>query len=339
MQDAHCANVESTNRAVQWFSRLVATLLCSCLGFSQAAEFPVPGKPIRIVVGFPAGGGTDIQARQIAQQLTSVLGGAPVVVENRPGAGTLLAANEILKATPDGHSLLYTPASTLSQLPHTLLAVKYDPLKSFTPISQAAVGPLVLVIHKSIPAHNVSELVAFAKANPGKLNYVSQGVGTSAHIFGQIFARQAGIEIVHVPYKGANDVAKDFMAGRVHLQFASSSAAVALAKSGDLRLLALVAPKRSNLFPDLPTMGEQGIKGIDMESWIGFVGPAGIAPSTVARLSDALSQILSTPGIQEAFRAGGVEAKWAGSEDFSLIIRNSYKQWGQTLGDLGYKKE
>lgn len=318
---------------------LLPLLLGSCLSWTQAAEFPVPGKPIRILVGFPPGGGTDIQARQIAQQLTTVLGGVPVVVENRPGAGTLLAANELIKTTPDGHSLLYTPASTLSQLPHTLLAAKYDTLKNFTPIAQGAVGPLVLVVHKSIPVNTVSELVAYAKSNPGKLNYVSQGMGTSAHIYGQMFARQAGIDIVHVPYKGANDVAKDFIAGRVHLQFASSSAAVALAKSGELRLLALVAPQRSSLFPELPTMGEQGIKGIDIESWIGFVGPAGIPPATVHRLSEAFAQILKTPSIQEAFRAGGVEAKWAGPDEFSMIIRNSYRQWGQTLGELGYKKE
>jgi len=318
---------------------LLPLLFLSCLSLPQAAEFPVPGKPIRILVGFPPGGGTDIQARQLAQQLTQVLGGVPVIVENRPGAGTLLAANELTKTIPDGHSLLYTPASTLAQLPHTLLAVKYDTFKNFTPISQAALGPLVLVVHKSIPVNNVSELVTFAKSNPGKLNYVSQGVGTSAHIFGQMFARQAGIDIVHVPYKGANDVAKDFIAGRVHLQFASSSAAVALAKTGELRLLALVAPHRSSLFPELPTMGEQGIKGIDIESWIGFVGPSGIAPATVNRLSEALAQILKSPGIQEAFRSGGVEAKWAGPEEFSSIIRNSYRQWGQTLGELGYKKE
>ena len=318
---------------------LLPLLLGAGLGWTQAAEFPVPGKPIRILVGFPPGGGTDIQARQIAQQLTTVLGGVPVVVENRPGAGTLLAANELIKTIPDGHSLLYTPASTLSQLPHTLLAAKYDTLKNFTPVAQGAVGPLVLVVHKSIPVNTVSELVAYAKSNPGKLNYVSQGMGTSAHIYGQMFARQAGIDIVHVPYKGANDVAKDFIAGRVHLQFASSSAAVALAKSGELRLLALVAPQRSSLFPELPTMGEQGIKGIEIESWIGFVGPAGIPPATVHRLSEAFAQILKTPSIQEAFRAGGVEAKWAGPDEFSMIIRNSYRQWGQTLGELGYKKE
>ncbi len=313
-------------------------LLSGAIGNAMAADFPIPGKPIKIVVGFPAGGGTDIQARQMAQQLGQVLD-APVIVENRPGAGTMLAATEVSKAVPDGHTILYTPASTLAQLPHTLSAVKYDTFKDFTPIAQGALGPLVLVVHKSIPATNVRELVAYAKAKPGTLNYVSQGVGTPAHIFGEVFAKQAGIDIVHVPYKGANDVAKDFISGRVHLQFASSSGAVALAKSGEVRMIAAVAPKRSGLFPDLPTMSEQGISGVDIESWIGFVGPAGMEPKTVAKLSDAFNQVLKMPKIREDFRTGGVEAKWAGPDEFAGVVRNSYQLWERTLTQVGFKKE
>jgi tripartite-type tricarboxylate transporter receptor subunit TctC len=303
-----------------------------------AADFPSPGKPVKILVGFPPGGGTDLQARLVAQFLSPILG-VPVLVENRPGAGTMLAATEVTKAPADGHTLLYTPASTLAQLPHTLSAVKYDTFKDFTPIAQGALGPLVLVLHKSIPATNVRELVAYAKAHPGELNYVSQGVGTPAHVFGQLFAQQAGINIVHVPYKGANDVAKDFIAGRVHLQFASSSAAVALARSGEARMIAAVAPKRSALFPDLPTMNEQGISGVDIESWIGFVGPAGLPPKTVATLSDALRQTLATPKVRDDFRTGGVEAKWLGPEDFGNAIRESYQLWQRALASMGFKKE
>ena len=324
--------------ALQTIKALITLALIPCALGAWAADFPIAGKPIRVVVGFPAGGGTDIQARQLAQQLTAVLG-APVIIDNRPGAGTMLAAMEVSRAAPDGHTILYTPASTLAQLPHTLLAVKYDTFKDFTPIAQCALGPLVLVVHKSIPATNVSELVAYAKAKPGALNYVSQGVGTPAHIFGEVFAKQAGIDIVHVPYKGANDVAKDFIAGRVHMQFASSSAAVALARSGEVRMIAAVAPKRSELFPDLPTMSEQGITGVDIESWIGFVGPAGMDPKVVARLSDAMGQVLKMPKVRDDFRTGGVEARWAGQDEFAKIVRSSYLLWGRTLAQVGYKKE
>jgi tripartite-type tricarboxylate transporter receptor subunit TctC len=319
--------------------QLLATLGVALFTMSaSAAEFPIPGKPVKILVGFPAGGGTDLQARIVAQHLAPLLG-VPVLVENRPGAGTLLAANEVVKAPADGHTLLYTPASTLSQLPHTLSTVKYDTFKDFTPVAQGALGPLVLVIHKSIPANNVRELVAYAKSKPGEINYVSQGLGTPAHIFGEVFAKQAGINIVHIPYKGANDVAKDFVAGRVHMQFASSSAAVALARSGEVKMIAAVAPKRSGLFPDLPTMSEQGIAGVDIESWIGFVGPAGIEPATTAKLSKAIGDVLAMPKVQEDFRTGGVEAKWLSPQDFSGAVRESYNLWAKTLANVGYKKE
>ena len=322
--------------------RALLALALSAIAFAptaaSAADFPIPNKPLRLVVGFPAGGGTDIQARQVGVHLGALLG-VPVVVDNKPGAGTMLAALEVAKSAPDGHTLLYTPASTMAQLPHTLSAVKYDPFKDFTPVALSALGPLVLVLHKSVPATNVRELVAYAKANPGKLNYVSQGVGTSAHIYGEIFAKQSGVDIVHVPYKGANDVAKDFIVGRVQMQFASSSAALALAKSGEVRMLAVVAPKRSALFPDLPTMAEQGLGIMDIDSWIGFIGPAGMAPATVARLNEAINQVLKMPKVREEFRAGGVEPQTATAEQFSTAVRDSYNQWAKVLTQIGFKKE
>ncbi|MFO1296470.1 MAG: tripartite tricarboxylate transporter substrate binding protein [Rubrivivax sp.] len=316
---------------------IAAAMLCA-LPAAHAAEFPVPSKPIRLVVGYPAGGGTDLQARTVAQHLAPILG-VPVIVENRPGAGTMLAATEVARSPADGHTLLYTPSSTLSLLPHTLATVKYDTFKDFTPVAQGALGPLVLVVHKSVPGSNVKELVAYAKAHPGRLNYVSQGVGTPAHVFGEVFAKQAGIDIVHVPYKGANDVAKDFVAGRVHLQFASSSAAVALAKTGEVRMIAAVAPARSALFPDLATMSEQGISGVDIGSWIGFVGPAGMDAKTTARLSEAIGQVLANPKVREEFRTGGVEAQWLGPQDFAGTIRDSYQRWEKAMAAIGYIKE
>ncbi|WP_374667988.1 Bug family tripartite tricarboxylate transporter substrate binding protein [Ramlibacter sp.] len=303
-----------------------------------ARAFPLGGRTVRLIVGYPAGGGTDIQARLIGQHLSPILG-VPVIVENRPGAGTMIGANETVKSAPDGHTLMYSPASTLAQLPHTLAAVKYDPLKDFTPVAQCALGPVVLVLHKSIPANNLQELIAHARKNPGELNYVSQGTGTSAHIFGQMLAKQAGIEMVHVPYKGASDVAKDFVAGRVHLQFASSSAAAQLMRSGQVRLMGVVSPKRSELFPDLPTMGEQGIAGMDIDTSLGVFGPAGIPPATVTRLSEALQQIMNMPSVREEFRTGGVEPRWAGPADFGQTIRESHAAWGRLLATVGYQKQ
>lgn len=303
-----------------------------------ASTFPLEGKPVRLLVGYPAGGGTDAQARLMALYLAPRLG-VPVVVENRPGAGTMMAANELIRSAPDGHTLMYTPISTVAQLPHTMQAVKYDGQRDFTPVVQCALGPVVLVVHTSIPAKNAQELAAYAKAHPGELNYVSQGVGTSAHIFGQMLARQLNVQMVHVPYKGASEVAKDFVAGRVHLQFASSSGAAALVKSGAARMLGVVAPQRSGLFPDVPTMAEQGVKDMDLDTALGLIGPAGMAPATVANLSQAMRDVLAIPKVQEDFRAGGVEPQWQDAQEFARVIRFTSDGWARMLQQVGYRKE
>lgn len=323
--------------------RFVAGLVASPLVVArpvaaQTPGFPVAGKPIRLMVGYPAGGGTDVQARLIGQMLSPLLG-VPVVVENRPGAGTMIAATELAKAEPDGHTLMYTPASTLAQLPHTVLAIKYDPFRDFTPVAQCALGPTVLAVHKSIPSSTMQEFVAYARKHKGELNYVSQGAGTSAHVFGQMLGRQAGIEMVHVPYKGANDVAKDFIAGRVHLQFASSSAAMALARTGQIGLLAVVAPKRSALFPDLPTMTELGVAGMDLDTALGVIGPAGIPAATVSRIAESLRTVMQTPKVQDDFRHGGVEVQWSDPAEFSRTIRESHAGWGRMLAAIGYQRQ
>lgn len=314
---------------------LGAFLLAPC---ARAAAFPVAGRPLRLIVGFPAGGGTDLQARIIGQHLTPLLG-VPVIVDNRPGAGTVIGAMETAKAPPDGHTVMYTPASTLAQLPQTMAAVKYDPMRDFTAVAQCALGPIVLVLHKSIPAQSLAELIAYAKKKPGQLNYVSQGSGTSAHIFGQMLARQAGIDMVHVPYKGASDVANDFVMGRVHLQFASSSAAMQLARSGQVRLLGLVAPRRSELFPQLATMSELGIDGMDMDTSLGLIGPARMPADAVERLAEAARTVMAMPQVRDEFRTGGVEPKWAGAAEFAATLRESHAAWAKLLATVGYTKQ
>jgi tripartite-type tricarboxylate transporter receptor subunit TctC len=295
-------------------------------------------QPLRLIVGYPAGGGTDLQARLLGQHMAPLLG-VPVVVDNRAGAGTMIAANELVRSAPDGHTLMYTPVSTIAQLPHTMQAVKYEPLRDFTPVAQCALGPTVLVLHKSVPAGSFAELVDYAKKNPGRLNYASQGIGTSAHVFGQMLARQAGIDIVHVPYKGASDVAKDFLAGRVHMQFASSSAAEALARTGQVRLLGVVAPARSALFPELKTMSELGIQGMDIDTSIGLLGPAQMPATVVARIAEAARMVMDRPQVQNEFRLGGVDPRWAGPAAFTQTIREADAAWGRLITAIGYRKQ
>jgi len=311
-------------------------LAASAFALARPA-FALGDKPLRLLVGYPAGGGTDLQARLLGQYLSPLLG-VPVVVDNRAGAGTMIAANELVRSAPDGYTLMYTPASTIAQLPHTMLAVKYEPLRDFTPVAQCALGPTVLVLQKSVPATSFAELVDYAKKNPGKLNYASQGIGTSAHVFGEMLARQAGIDIVHVPYKGASDVAKDLLAGRVQMQFASSSAAEALARTGQVRLLGVVAPGPSALFPDLKTMSELGIQGMDMDTSLGLLGPAQMPAAVVARLAEAARMVMAVPQVQNEFRIGGVDPRWAGPAAFTETIREADAAWGRLIAAIGYRK-
>jgi tripartite-type tricarboxylate transporter receptor subunit TctC len=307
-------------------------------GPAAAADFPVPNKAVRLVVGLAAGGPTDLQARVVALHLQKELG-TPVVVENRPGASMMMAATEVARAPADGHTLLYSPSSPFAQLPHTLEKLNYDPLKDFTPLSVGSLGPLVLVAHKSVPATNLQQLVAYAKANPGKLNYGSFGIGTSSHLFGQLLSRQYGLDMVHVPYKGAGDVQKDLIAGRVQVMFAAAGGAVQFVRTGQVRMLGVAAPKRSVLLPDVPTLAEQGGQGLDIDGWVGFFGPANLEPATVARLSAALAKVLAMPAVKDEFAKGAYEAAWSSPADFGAMVRQSYQQWGKIIASLGLRKE
>jgi tripartite-type tricarboxylate transporter receptor subunit TctC len=303
-----------------------------------AADFPIGGKSIRIVVGLPAGGPSDAQARVVAAEMQKDLG-VPVVVDNKPGASMVIANLEVARAAPDGHTLLYAPSSAMAQVPHTLSKLTFDPFKDFTPLSLAGLGPLVLVVHKSIAVASVKELVAYGKAQPGKLNYASFGTGTSSHLYGLMFAKQAGLDIVHIPYKGANDVAKDFISGQVHMQFATAPSALNLVRAGQGTIIGLAAPQRSTLLPGVLTMEEQGVTGLDIESWIGFFGPANMRPDAVARINASIAKALATPHVQEEFKRGAWEPRSSSVDVFAGTVRTSYDQWGKLVGQIGYKKE
>jgi tripartite-type tricarboxylate transporter receptor subunit TctC len=316
----------------------IAVLLLALLGVAPlgAAPFPIPGKPVRIVVGFAPGGGTDIMARQLAPRLAEVLG-VPVLVENRPGASTALGAVEVARSAPDGHTLLYTFNGTFTQNPHTIASLPYDAQRDFTPISLAARGPLVLVAHPSLPVQDVRGLVDYARANPGTLSYASFGIGTSSHLFGDLLARQAGIALLHVPYKGSGDAAKDLLAGRVQLMFDSATVALPQVKAGRLRALAVVAERRSPFLPDVPTFNEQGIAGIDLTGWLGFWGPAGMPPDVVAALNAAIGKVLAMPDLREQFAQGAYEAAPSTPAELDALVRDVSERWARVVRELGVK--
>jgi len=326
------------------FGRRRATLALSlalCLASSpvpaQDTAFPARGRPIRILLGLAPGGASDAQARFVANKLAEVLQ-SPVIVENRPGASFILATEELVRSAPDGYTLMYAPSSVMAQNPHTLAQVRYDPFKDFTPISLGARGPLVLTVHASVPARTAQELVAYVKAHPGTVSYASFGTGTSSHIYGEAFARQAGLDVVHVPYKGGADAAKDFLAGRVQYYFDAAPNAIQNAATGKVRMLGVAAPTRSPMLPDLPTLSEQGLSGLDMPSWLAFYGPARMPAPVVRRLHDALARVLAMPATRDFFRTGAYEAESSTPEELRELTRSTYDQWGEVIRRLGLQK-
>src|SRR5258705_7496135 len=221
------------------FAALASSAIAAMPLLSAAQSFPVPGRQVRIVVPFPPGGQADFQARLIAPKLSAALG-VPVVVDNRAGASSIIGVQEVAKAAPDGHTLLYTIASPIVVNPHLFAKLPYDPLRDLTPITLTAVSAQLLVAHASLPANDIKELVAYAKANPGKLNFGSYGPGTSSHLYGEMFKASAGIDIVHVPYKGAADATKDLVAGRCVVMFMTLTAPLPFVRQGTLKVLGVV---------------------------------------------------------------------------------------------------
>lgn len=320
------------------FAAALSTLFILPAAFAAGPAFPIPDKPVRIVIGLAPGGPTDLQARIVAEHLRKELG-TPVLVENRPGASMTMATAEVARAPADGHTLLYSPSTPFAQNPHSIARLPYDPFQDFTPLSVGSVGPLVLVAHKSVPAENLQQLVAYAKANPGKLNYGSFGIGSSSHLFGQLMAKQYGLDMVHIPYKGAGDVQKDLVGGRVQIMFAAAGGAVQFVRTGQVRTIGVATPKRSPLLPGVPTLSEQGASGLDVDGWVGFFGPAKLPPATVGRLNAALAKVLADPAVKAEFEKGAYEAVSSSPEAFAATVKASYDRWGQIAATLGVKKE
>ena len=318
---------------------LLSVLLAFAMGNLWAQAFPQPGKPIRVLVGFVAGGGTDIQARIVAPKLAEALG-ANVIVENKPGASTSIAAAEVARSAPDGHTILYSFNGAFAQVPFTLAGgVPYDPVKDFTPLSLGARGSQILVLHVSVPATNVGELLAWAKANPGQLNIASFGAGTSSHLFAEMFMRQSGVEMVHVPYKGSGDAAKDLLSGRVQVMFENGTTAIQNAAGGRIRMIAVVGEKRSPFTPEVPTLTEQGIKGIDLVGWLGWFGPAGLPPEITKKLNAALARALADPSVKAAIEKGGYESVSSSPEELAAMTRRDIERWGRIIRDIGFKPQ
>jgi tripartite-type tricarboxylate transporter receptor subunit TctC len=299
-----------------------------------AQAFPIAGKPVRIVVPFPPGGQTDIQARAIAQKMGDALG-AGVIVENKPGGSTLIGAREVQKAPPDGHTLLYTIAIHV-QLPHLYRSAPWDAFRDFTPVTTGARSATVLTAHAAAPFNTVQELVAYARAYPGKLNYASFGTGTTSHLNAELFKRLAGIDIVHVPYKGSGDAMKDHLTGAVQLFFDGPTTAISNARTGRVKLIATAAETRKAALPDVPTMREAGYD-VGMWGYLWFWGPGGMASETLDALHRQLARAIDHPEVKDLFAKGGSEAMALPPREMMRVSRDLDERWGRIIRDLGVK--
>jgi len=314
---------------------LVAAVVLAAAMPALAQDYP--NRPIRFIVPYPPGGGTDVVARIMSDALAADLG-QPIIIDNRGGAAGNVGTDIAAKAAADGYNILFTLSS------HTINPKLYDKLpfdveRDFVPISLAALIPQILVVHPSVPANNVQELIALAKANPGKLNYASVGTGSPGHIAGELFKIKTGVDIVHIPYKGGGPAVVDTIGGQVQLLFVSMPAAWQHVKAGKLKAIAVASAKRSVAAPDLPTIAESGLAGFDATAWQGLAGPAGLPPDVVKRLNDAFNQVMAMPAVREKLVGGGLEPVGGTPEQFRAFIASEIAKWTKISKDVGAKAE
>lgn len=294
-----------------------------------------PTKPITLVAAFAPGGATDTAARIIAKELSIELG-QTVIVDNRVGAGGAIGAASVARAAPDGYTLLLGTGSEMVVLPAVKIVPPYDALKDFTPIAEIGTVTFVLVAHPSVAANSVQELIAQARANPGKLSFASFGMGSTNHLLGEFFMRKSGTDLLHVPYKGSAAAATDLVSGEVKLGFETTTVAMPLVQSGKLKALGLLSTQRSKAAPDVPTLVESGV-ALSVVGWVGVVGPRGMPVAIVDRLNQAINKVLAMPAIVQSFKERGVTVVTATPGQFGGFIQSEVAEWTQVVKDAGVK--
>ena len=315
----------------------------SAMALSFAAASAVgaagyPDKPIRMLVGFAAGGGTDTTARAIGQPLSEVLG-QQIIVDNRPGAAGNIAADITAHSVPDGYTILMGTIAALAINPSLYQKLPFDPIKDFEPISLAVSSMNVLVVHPSVPAKNVKELIALAKAQPGKLSFGSSGVGGAGHLAGVLFDQLAGTKMVHVPYKGGAPAIIALVSGEVNLVFATAETAVPQVKANKIRALGVTTAKRSALLPDLPTIAEGGLPGYEANNWYGLLAPAKTPAAIIERLNRDVVKVLNMPNVKEQLFRSGLDASPSTPKEFSAYIKSEMAKWAKVVKASGAKAE
>ena len=297
-----------------------------------------PARPVRMMVPFQAGGGSDTMGRIVSSKLSERLG-QQFIVENRPGAAGSIGADIAARAPADGYTILLGSTSELVQYPNVNPKVPYDPLRDFAPIGLVGTVPMVLVVHPSLPVRNVKDLVALAKGRPGEINYGSAGQGATTHLAVELFTLLSGVKLTHVPYKGSPQAVTDLVAGNVQVGIPTMPAALPFIKAGRVKVLGVTTAKRASNLPDVPTLNEAGLKGYEAALWTGILGPAGTPPAIVNRLNSEIAAIVQLKDVQEALARQGAEAQTSTPAEFGQFLKTEYAKWARVVKEARIRIE
>jgi tripartite-type tricarboxylate transporter receptor subunit TctC len=314
------------------------TGLLALVALPALSQDAYPSRPIRLVVPYAPGGVSDITGRIVAQKMTELLGQA-MVVENRAGAGGMVGTGSVAKSAPDGYTIVLSSLSAYAIGPRLVKAPLYDPIADFTPIAAVALAPTILTINTALPFKSLKELIAFGKANPGKLTYGSSGIGSVAHISAEMLRASTGIELVHVPYKSAAQAYPDMIAGSVSMVFDALPSAIQHIKAGKARPLAMMSDRRASLVPDVPTFAEAGYPEATLRLWVGLHGPAGLPAPIVQKLNDTAAKAVASPDVRERFTAVGADAYSVSPREFAELVRADVERLGKMMAAAGIKGE
>ncbi len=312
----------------------LAALLLNAAAHAQA----YPSKPVRLIVPFAPGGTTDVLARLVAQKLTDALG-QQFIIENKPGAGGNIGTELAVKSPADGYTLVMSFDGTLAINPNTYAKMPFDPQKDLVAVANVAQVPLLIVVHPGVAAKTIVEFVALAKASPGRINYSSAGHGSTGHLTGELFRARAGIEIVHVSYKGGGQAVQDLLGGQIQMLVTALPTVEGHLKGGKLRALAFTSSRRMPGAPEVPTLAEAGYPGIEVLSWYGILAPAGTPPEIVRRLNAEINRVLQAPEVRERLTALGTEPTGGSPEQFAQVIRADTARWAKVVSDAGIRIE
>ena len=326
----------SMNKTLRAVAAIAALALCAPAALAQAPAWPT--KPVKIVIAYPPGGSTDIAGRLLAEKLSKNLG-QQFVVENRGGAGGTIGALSVVRADPDGYTLLLAASPEVSIAPITVKSHAYDPVKDLTPITLVGVVPFFLVAYPGFPPNTLPELIAYAKANPGKVNYSSYGNNTSNHLVGELFKATAGINTVHIPYKGSGPSITDLMGGQVQYTFDTPAATLGHVKAGKLKAIAVATPQRIANAPDVPTMSEQGLTGFVGGTWFGLLAPARTPKPVVDKIRADVVAALNAPDLRKSFEEKDIIPGGNSPEEFGQFIAKEVEKWRDLAAKVGIKPE